>query len=168
MLKNSIKRNYADKLDNYEFVSMTSFPQAEPVKNVLILQLKGALHFANIGRIQVLFRRVYEYGDVILRHEENSKGATHHTQAPVVVLDLCHVPSIDGASLNAFIDILKNFVDKNIKLYLVGICDVCFQLLIRSERFRKISRNYIFPNIKAALENIEAPESIGSGSFFST
>ena len=38
---------------DFEFVDMALYPEAEPFDGALVLQLKGALHFANIGRIQV-------------------------------------------------------------------------------------------------------------------
>jgi MFS superfamily sulfate permease-like transporter len=120
-----------------EYVDIEEFPQAEPVPGMILLKLTGALNFSTIGRIEVLFRRLIQFGS-ISHHPGDLSNATELPEDDIV-LDLSEIPSLDGSAVSSFVDILTSISKRGRRVLVVGAREAVVALLIRIKRFRSLS-----------------------------
>lgn len=91
---------------SHDFVSLTAFPEAQPISGILIVRPDQAMFFANSDRILVQVR------DII----SSSKLPIH-----TVILSLEQTPDLDATTVEALRDFFENMQKENRKLILARL-----------------------------------------------
>ncbi|XP_075218328.1 prestin-like isoform X6 [Lycorma delicatula] len=122
-------------------------PNAVAIPHILILQIAGAMHFANKEAIrQKIFKRVSEK---VKTAENTEKNSEHELRS--LILDLTTVFYIDPSSVKSVITMYNDLKSRNIKLCLVGCSGKVHQVLKKCDFFKAFPESQLYPTIHDAI-----------------
>ncbi len=151
----------------FEYVDITEFPQAQSVPGVLMVKLSGALNFATIGRIQLLFRRFLapvetdapaseEMGLAASDADEIVQlGRCKNSDTEDVAIDMVEVISLDGSAVSVFVALLREALLGGRRVCLGGLRENVLKLLLRIPEFRRIMRGMLYATLHEAVTALE-------------
>jgi MFS superfamily sulfate permease-like transporter len=151
----------------FEYVDITEFPQAQSVPGVLMVKLSGALNFATIGRIQLLFRRFLaplemdapssdEMGLAASDADDIVQlGNCKNSNMEDVAIDMVEVISLDGSAVSVFVSLLREAMLGGRRVCLGGLRENVLKLLLRIPEFRRIMRDMLYATLHEAVTALE-------------
>ncbi|XP_075218323.1 sulfate transporter-like isoform X2 [Lycorma delicatula] len=128
------------------YLDLKCYTGAVAIPHILILQIAGAMHFANKEAIrQKIFKRVSEK----VKTAENTENSEHELRS--LILDLTTVFYIDPSSVKSVITMYNDLKSRNIKLCLVGCSGKVHQVLKKCDFFKAFPESQLYPTIHDAI-----------------
>ncbi|XP_022187439.2 solute carrier family 26 member 6-like [Nilaparvata lugens] len=118
--------------------------QAETVPGILILQVAGAMNFANTEAIRVKILKLFHES---IESQQNNKDVPIEN----VILDMSTVFYVDPSSSRNLISIHQELLDKGISLSLVSLKGDIFEILVKCDFFNIFPDCQLYPTIQDAI-----------------
>jgi len=142
--------------DRYKDISM--FPEAELVPGMLVIRIEESLYFANMGQIKELIYRIETVGNATSHPAEGLSVAPPPLAA--IIIDTRNIPSIDASSMQVFIEMMKLYQNRGIKICLVKLQDSLKRSLLRAGLIEVLGANSLYSSISEAVGAVQSGDKV--------